>query len=138
VRKVFLYNFRDVGTDPKNKEDMFGLLHRDFTPKPGYFAYRTFIDLLGRAAFVRRTDQKDGAVIHEFSTPASETIQVVWSATGAPITAQLEIPAASAQEFDVVGDMTQPSVNDGHLSVKLDSSPIYLKFRSELHPPAAQ
>ncbi len=32
------YNLRDKGTDPSSMEDNFGLVERDFTPKPGYNA----------------------------------------------------------------------------------------------------
>jgi hypothetical protein len=33
-----IYDLRDDGTDPANMEDNFGLVHRDFSPKPGYAA----------------------------------------------------------------------------------------------------
>ncbi|GAA1479679.1 hypothetical protein GCM10009624_01190 [Gordonia sinesedis] len=42
---TFIYAPRDRGTDPNEIEDHFGLLYRDFTPKP---AYRTIQDLTCR------------------------------------------------------------------------------------------
>ncbi|MEI8176965.1 MAG: glycosyl hydrolase, partial [Candidatus Omnitrophota bacterium] len=42
VKKVFWYGFRDVGTEPKNTENHFGLIANDLTPKPSYFAYKTY------------------------------------------------------------------------------------------------
>src|SRR5204862_3155917 len=38
VAAAVIYDLRDDGTDPGNMEDNFGLLHRDFSPKPGYAA----------------------------------------------------------------------------------------------------
>lgn len=40
VKAVVSYNLRNKGTDPADRESQFGLLHRDFTPKPGYAAFR--------------------------------------------------------------------------------------------------
>jgi polysaccharide biosynthesis protein PslG len=40
VKAVVTYNLRNKGTDPADRESQFGLLHRDFTPKPGYAAFR--------------------------------------------------------------------------------------------------
>jgi polysaccharide biosynthesis protein PslG len=38
VATAIIYDLRDDGTDPANMEDNFGLVHRDFSPKPGYGA----------------------------------------------------------------------------------------------------
>lgn len=43
IKKVFWYGFRDVGTNPQDIQDHFGLVKNDFTPKPSYFAYKDFI-----------------------------------------------------------------------------------------------
>ena len=40
VESVSVYNLRNKGTDPLDRETQMGLLHRDFTPKPSYFAFR--------------------------------------------------------------------------------------------------
>jgi polysaccharide biosynthesis protein PslG len=39
VAAAVVYNLRNKGTDPTDREDQFGLLHRDFTPKPAYAAF---------------------------------------------------------------------------------------------------
>ena len=127
VRKVFLYNFRDAGTDPLEKEHGFGLLHYDYTPKPGYFAYRTFIARLGRATFVHRTE-RHGVVCHEFATPDGRTVQVLWSANAQPVTTRLSLPAATVERVNVVGDSTRLPVTNGRLTLEVTASPIYLDF----------
>jgi polysaccharide biosynthesis protein PslG len=37
---LFIYTFRDPGTDPAVSEDWFGIVHNDWTPKPAYYAYQ--------------------------------------------------------------------------------------------------
>jgi len=43
VGPIFLYTLRDMGTDPTQSEENFGLLYNDYTPKP---AYTTLTNLL--------------------------------------------------------------------------------------------
>jgi hypothetical protein len=40
VRAVFYYHFIGFERDPKDTEDFFGLVHADFSPKPGFHALR--------------------------------------------------------------------------------------------------
>lgn len=40
VKAVIAYNLRNKGSDPADREAQFGLLNRDFTPKPAYGALR--------------------------------------------------------------------------------------------------
>ena len=37
----FLYNFRDKGTNLSDREQNFGLVRHDWSPKPAYQAYRS-------------------------------------------------------------------------------------------------
>jgi polysaccharide biosynthesis protein PslG len=43
VESVSVYNLRNKGTDPLDRETQMGLLYRDFTPKPSYYAFRDVI-----------------------------------------------------------------------------------------------
>jgi polysaccharide biosynthesis protein PslG len=40
VKAAVIYNLRNKGSDPRGREDQFGLVHRDFTPKPAYAAFK--------------------------------------------------------------------------------------------------
>jgi hypothetical protein len=40
VRGATVYQLRDMGSNPADPEDNFGLLHRDFTPRPAYAAFK--------------------------------------------------------------------------------------------------
>jgi polysaccharide biosynthesis protein PslG len=39
VRAASVYNLRNKGTSPTDRESQMGLLHRDFAPKPSYWAF---------------------------------------------------------------------------------------------------
>ncbi len=43
IKKIFWYNLRDDGSDPKNPEDNFGLLRRDYSEKPSFAVLRKMI-----------------------------------------------------------------------------------------------
>jgi hypothetical protein len=47
VQAGVLYDLHDEGTDPSNMEDNFGVIHRDYTAKPGYQA---LTDVLAQTA----------------------------------------------------------------------------------------
>ena len=40
VEAAIAYNLRNKGSDPQDRESQFGLVARDFTPKPGYRGFR--------------------------------------------------------------------------------------------------
>lgn len=40
IDKIFWYNFRCTGTDPKDQEQNFGIVNHDFSERPAYEAYR--------------------------------------------------------------------------------------------------
>ncbi len=44
VKAMLVYNLRNKGTDPADRESQFGMLHRDFTPKPGWDGFRNALD----------------------------------------------------------------------------------------------
>jgi hypothetical protein len=40
VKAALVYNLRNKGSDPTDREDQFGLLNRDFSPKPSFATFR--------------------------------------------------------------------------------------------------
>lgn len=121
TQKTFWYNFKDVGIDPEDKEDMFGLLHYDYTPKPGYFAYRTAIEMLTDTQ-IDQIEQFDDITIYKFNK-ANETVWVAWVNTENQ-TATYTLPASSTRCVDVLG---QTVLQDPETSqITLSNSPMYL------------
>ncbi len=44
---LFVYQGRDYGTDKSDRENFFGLLRHDFSPKPSYRAYQDAVAGVG-------------------------------------------------------------------------------------------
>lgn len=43
VGPLFVYSYRDSSEDPTDREANFGLVRRDFSPKPAWDAYRSAV-----------------------------------------------------------------------------------------------
>ncbi|WP_309380931.1 GH39 family glycosyl hydrolase [Cerasicoccus frondis] len=124
VERIIIYNFRDVGTDPTEKEDMFGLLHHDYTPKPGYFAVSTLIKKIGKAKFVgRETDE--GLIVYRFEKPDGGRTEVLWT-SGNPV--EYVLPAEVKAVTDVTGCLFPVDLKNGVNCVSIGTLPIYLDY----------
>jgi hypothetical protein len=51
VESVSVYNLRNKGLDPVDRETQMGIVWRDFTPKPAYFAFRDVLAELAAHPF---------------------------------------------------------------------------------------
>jgi hypothetical protein len=49
VKAAEVYNLRNKGTDPTDRESQFGLVQRDFSPKPAYAAFSNELHALASA-----------------------------------------------------------------------------------------
>ncbi|MDR3460683.1 MAG: hypothetical protein P4L76_00020 [Beijerinckiaceae bacterium] len=87
VRRTFLYEFMDGGTDPSNSEHHWGLIHNDGTPKPAYQTIRLLLQVLKGAnepiapesPFDARIVQAPAATrCHGFLTRNGALILAVW------------------------------------------------------------
>lgn len=79
IRGIWWYDFRDDGTDPAEKEHHFGIVARDFTPKPAYFAMRDVCRLFQNARFIREVKGDARARILEFRKSTGATVFAAWS-----------------------------------------------------------
>ncbi len=131
IERIFLYNFRDTGTDPKEKEHMFGLVRADYTPKPGYFAVRHFIKTVGDAAFVRRSTTPEGAVLHEFKREDGSPVIVAWAPGSESLNTSIVLSGTviEAKVSNVVGDSTDHRVTDGKLQLTIAREPLFVEPR---------
>jgi hypothetical protein len=60
IRRSFMYEFMNGGTDPNDGEQNWGLLHSDGTPKPSFHAIRRLLAALGNAHIVSGPDNGFG------------------------------------------------------------------------------
>ncbi|MDP0495686.1 MAG: hypothetical protein Q7Q73_05710 [Verrucomicrobiota bacterium JB024] len=124
VERIILYNFRDVGTDPTDKEHMFGLIHHDYTPKPGYFAVRTFIDKVGEAEFTGR-EEFGGLVVYTFDQPDGGSTEIIW-ASDEPV--EYALPSDVLAVTDATGCPLPVALKDGIPSLTVGALPVYLDY----------
>lgn len=78
VARILPYDFRDDGTDPDYGEANFGMVRRDFSPKPAYRTYGFLAKKLAGYFSVRRDDPEDGMIGYRFELPEG-TFLIVWT-----------------------------------------------------------
>ncbi len=59
VKGIFWYDFQNDGINPKEKEDNFGIIRKDFSPKPAYQAAAVVAWILRNRPYVRDLSPKD-------------------------------------------------------------------------------
>lgn len=79
INKVFWYNLRSFEGDDNNKEDHFGLMHNDLTPKPAFYAYKTLIQMCPNGS-LRPTLFVDGNVTYaKWKRPDNMYVLSFWA-----------------------------------------------------------
>lgn len=125
AQKVFWYDFQDDGTDPGNKENNFGFIRKDFSPKPAYVATAIMHNELRDATFQSApVDQTDVKVL-SFSGSQGQVF-VGWTIGQTPANTQVSIPDGSYIETDWQGKQTTVTVSGQSLDWKLGPQPRYL------------
>ncbi len=76
VKAALVYNLRNKGTDPTDREDQFGLLNRDFSPKPAFATFREAMALYsgGDTTTGTTSDPVDPAPVPEVVAPGGVTV----------------------------------------------------------------
>jgi hypothetical protein len=92
VQAAIVYNLRDKGTSAGNMQDNFGLLRRDFTPKPGYTALTEALHGTGNTTAVR-----EAATTPRLSLQAKRSgRRLVVRGKGAPTRARIRVRIISS------------------------------------------
>ena len=80
--KVFWYKSRSCELSVDNAEDYYGLWHKDFTPKPAFYTYKTITkmcpDKSTRPVLVR----KDGVYVASWKRPDKRKVWAFWTKGG--------------------------------------------------------
>ncbi len=85
VRGAWIYELRDGGDDPKDREDHFGVVARDGAPKPAFHAMRELIALLRAARTIEEVaNGSEGRVITmRLAMKDGTETWVCWTSRGA-------------------------------------------------------
>ena len=80
LKGVWWYDFQDDGWRADDKENNFGLVRPDLTPKPSYDAMASISGLVSQAEFVGRLETASPEIwALKFRTPNGEETIAIWS-----------------------------------------------------------
>ena len=118
VDKVFWYKFRSNEIDPYYSEDNFGMVHKDLSPKPAYYAYKTLIRMLPNGSTRPVLSIKNGIYMAEWNRPDGRRVSAYWCKDGF---SYYQIVANSYDFYDYMGKSL--SLTDGR--IKVSSGVVY-------------
>jgi len=126
------FNLTDRGEDQFQRDHNFGLLRLDYSPKPTFFAMRTFHEMLAEASFSGFVkDVPAGLHVMQFDT-SEERIFVAWHEPTLGST-YVSIPTDSfIDAVDFLGEgVFSESSSGGRMVFRLQESdgPTFLRFR---------
>lgn len=82
IDKVFWYKFRSNEIDPYYSEDNFGMVHKDLSPKPAYYAYMTLIRMLPNGSLRPKLSLKNGVYTAKWTKPNGQKVKALWRKNG--------------------------------------------------------
>ena len=98
---LFWYAARDAGTDLANREHNFGLLHRDFSPKPAYDVFKT---VMSSTSTTEPTATVNDVTVSEGSGTAAFTVSL-----SSPAPATVSVDYATSSGSATTADFTSTS-----------------------------
>jgi hypothetical protein len=139
---VMWYDFRD-DTIPDAGESSFGLIRRDFSPKPAYDAFSTLAHLLAGSRFLGQVrgggDQQDDVYEYRFGR-GSQTVAVLWRSQADDGPRMVQVTGIPASTALLVGPDLGPfsagagrivTAVAGRLEFALGERPIFVVFDGE-------
>ena len=79
IRGMWWYNFRNDGTDPKEREHNFGLVRQDLTKKPAYEVLTAISPVVGGYEFLGRVETNAAELILLRFAGVNDEVLVGWS-----------------------------------------------------------
>ena len=79
IDKVFWYKSRSREQNPKDKEDFFGLWHKDYTPKPAYYAYKTLTMMCPDKSTRPSLKRKGNVFMSQWKRPDGKKVYALWT-----------------------------------------------------------
>lgn len=108
------YDFRNDGEDPLYFENELGVLRRDFSPKPAYWAYATLTRLLEGRQLAGAVDAGEGVLAYRFEGKGS--VIALWSPEG-DRRARLSVAGKRVTMVNTIGESRE--IRLGDVSVEL-------------------
>ncbi|XHR30580.1 MAG: endo-1,4-beta-xylanase [Chthoniobacteraceae bacterium] len=135
VKGYFWYDLRDDGSDPNDKEHHFGLVRRNYDPKPAYAAYQNVIRELAPCRFERKLEDKESpsgvwALLYRHSE--DESVLVAWREGGENQETPVWLGAGERGVIgvsDIMGNPMPTGPAPGGIFLKLGNEPVFVKLQ---------
>ena len=131
VERTFSYNLQAWEADPYYSEHHFGIVHRDFSPKPAYRAYATFTKMRPAGSVQKPGKWHDDAretFFPRWDLAGGRRGGMIWTVGAARIIRQTFSDAV--EFFDLFGNPLKFVVDEkGGYAIPISDQPIYWRAR---------
>ncbi len=114
-----IYNFWNTGTDENDKENNYGLVNNDYTPKPSYYSMKNYYQNTNGSEYIGTLDIEDGLEAHVYDKDGKPLI-IAWS-DNTDNTYDFTLGEMTAK--DIYGKDITP---DESGNIQITTSPVYL------------
>lgn len=112
IDKVFWYKFRSCELDSTYSEDNFGVVHKDLSPKPAYYAYKTLTTMCPSGS-TRPTLNIDGDIYTStWTKPDGAKVSAIWSPNG---TCYKNLNISGVKLYDYLGNAIKQNSKNSFL-----------------------
>lgn len=118
VKCAIQYNFWNTGEDITNKQNTYGLINYDYTPKPAYYAMKNYYENTNGAEYIGTINLAEGLEAHVYNKDGKPKI-ITWAKDN---TKNITIEYKDFTATDLYGKEIQNQ--NGTLTIT--SSPVYL------------
>ena len=98
--KVFWYKSRSRELTG-DSEDFYGLWHKDYTPKPAYYAYKTLVKMCPSGSIRPKITRKGNVYFARWKQPKGQQVTALWTSKGVET---LGLNSASVNAYDMMGN----------------------------------
>lgn len=114
----FMYNFKDYGTNINSIEDNYGIVKKDYTPKPAYYAMKNYYENTNGAEYIGTINLEEGLETHVYDKDGKPKI-ITWSNNSEK---NITIPYENFTAKDIYGN----EIKNENGELTITTSPVYL------------
>ena len=122
------YDLRNDGDDPNHGEHNYGMMTRDFRPKPVYTVYNTLTSLFGGKEFLRQLDTDAREYLLLFRGE-DELALAAWNEQGISRQAIIRTDAGAAELADLMNNRRPVEIREGRILLEVENLPATLLLK---------
>jgi len=119
--KVFWYNSKASETFEEDRECHFGIFHKDYTPKPAYYAYKTLIQMCPDKSTRPSLFYDEGVYLAKWKRKDKKNVVALWTSEG-----KKDIIVKSNKKNEIFDINGKPVFRRGGGMVNVSQSIIYV------------